>query len=87
MKWPPFWPVPRRPSLISRSIFRASAWPWFYGDQDQDLAALTRRFPGMPVIGAYGTGQIAFHDKNSRQLQNAVVTALYRKDPDVQPQP
>ena len=61
--------------------------PWFYGDQNQDLAALTRRFPGMPVIGAYGTGQIAFHDKNSRQLQNAVVTALYRKDPDVQPQP
>jgi hypothetical protein len=31
----------------------------------------------MPVIGTYGTGQIAFSGNSSRQLQNSVVTALF----------
>ena len=43
------WPAPRRPSLISRSIFVHRRGPWFTARPDQDLAALTRRFPGMPV--------------------------------------
>jgi len=63
--------------------------PYFHGKDDLDLAALTERFPGLPLIGAYGTGQIAFHGTRSRQLQNAVVAAIYEKsnqeNPHVQP--
>jgi small ligand-binding sensory domain FIST len=51
--------------------------PYFYGGEDRDLAALVERYPGMPLLGAYGTGQIAYHEDRSRQLQNAVVTALF----------
>lgn len=62
--------------------------PYFHGSDDRDLLALCERFPNLPVLGAYGTGQIAFAGRCSRQLQNAVVTALFRKDPNVvQPQP
>ncbi|WP_170285814.1 FIST C-terminal domain-containing protein [Propionivibrio limicola] len=56
--------------------------PYFYGRDDRDLAALLERFPGLPVIGTYGTGQIAPSSGTSqrlnRHLQNAVVTALIR---------
>jgi len=51
--------------------------PYFYGGEDRDLAALIERHPGMPLLGAYGTGQIAYAGGGSRQLQNAVVTALF----------
>ncbi|MBI2307458.1 MAG: FIST C-terminal domain-containing protein [Rhodocyclales bacterium] len=65
--------------------------PYFYGGEDRDLAALCERHRGLPVLGAYGTGQIAFHGGNSRQLHNAVVTALFHETPPepdhVQPQP
>lgn len=66
--------------------------PYFYGGEDRDLATLTGRHPGLPVLGAYGTGQIAFRGGNSRQLHNAVVTALFNDADDetedaVQPQP
>lgn len=65
--------------------------PYFYGGEDRDLAALRQRHPELPVLGAYGTGQIAFRGGNSRQLHNAVVTALFHRTPDetdhVQPQP
>lgn len=65
--------------------------PYFYGGEDRDLAALRDRYPGMPIVGAYGTGQIAYRGDNSRQLHNAVVTALFHKTPDetdhVQSQP
>ena len=61
--------------------------PYFYGDDDRDLAAVIERFPGMPLIGTYGTGQIAFSGDTSRQLQNSVVTALFSETPHVQPQP
>lgn len=59
--------------------------PYFYGDEDRDLAAVVERFPGMPLIGTYGTGQIAFDGNTSRQLQNSVVTALFSETPHVQP--
>lgn len=51
--------------------------PWFYGGKDRDLAALVERFPGLPLLGAYGTGQIAFRGNSSRQLQNTVVSAFF----------
>ena len=57
--------------------------PYFYGGEDRDLDVLRERFPGLPLLGTYGTGQIAptaGSDKHiNRQLQNAVVTALISK--------
>ena len=52
--------------------------PYFYGGEDRDLEALRQRFPGLPVLGVYGTGQIApAGAAGHRHLQNAVVTALF----------
>jgi small ligand-binding sensory domain FIST len=59
--------------------------PYFYGGEDRDLLALLERHPGLPVLGAYGTGQIVCHGRVSRQIQNSVITALYSRSPDVQP--
>ncbi|MEI7430073.1 MAG: FIST C-terminal domain-containing protein [Betaproteobacteria bacterium] len=54
--------------------------PYFYGGEDRDLSVLCERFPELPVLGIYGTGQIApanaLTGSVNRQLQNAVVTAL-----------
>ncbi len=54
--------------------------PFFYGGEDRDLKAFTERFPGLPIIGIYGTGQIApLGDRSGSgngQFQNSVVTAL-----------
>jgi hypothetical protein len=33
--------------------------PLFYGNDDRDLLAFRERFPGVPLLGAYGSGQIA----------------------------
>jgi len=58
--------------------------PYFYGGEDRDLVALCQRYPALPVLGTYGTGQIApgVHPTDAapggnRQLQNAVVSALF----------
>ncbi len=64
--------------------------PYFYGGEDRDLAVLHERFPGLPLLGSYGTGQIAAAQAGAamrnRQLQNAVVTALLSpKGSNVQP--
>ncbi|MBS1227389.1 MAG: hypothetical protein H6R17_666 [Proteobacteria bacterium] len=52
--------------------------PYFYGGEDRDLIALRQRFPALPVLGTYGTGQIApaTAQHANRALHNAVVTAL-----------
>ncbi len=51
--------------------------PYFFGGQDRDLAVDKERFPGLPLIGAYGGGQIApLHDGNG-QVHNAAVLALF----------
>lgn len=54
--------------------------PYFYGGEDRDLDALRERFPGLPLLGTYGTGQIApaasAAGHRNRQLHNAAVTAL-----------
>jgi len=54
--------------------------PYFYGEGDRDLELLCRRFPGLPVLGTYSTGQIApsscGNAMSNRLLQNSVVTAL-----------
>ena len=50
--------------------------PYFYGGDDRDLALLRRRFPGLPVLGTYSTGQITPSRCGNRLRQNSVVTAL-----------
>ena len=54
--------------------------PFFYGGEDRDLQAFSQRFPGLPVIGVYGTSQIAPLGERpgagNGLFQNSVVTAL-----------
>ena len=54
--------------------------PLFYGDDDRDLVAFRTRFPGLPLLGAYGSGQIAPAGHTNRQWQNSVITALFEAD-------
>lgn len=51
--------------------------PLFYGNEDRDLLAFREQFPGVPLIGAYGSGQIASVDGENRLFRNAVVTLLF----------
>ncbi len=61
--------------------------PFFYGGEDRDLKIVTERFPGLPLIGVYGTGQIAPLGNRSGAgnalLQNTVVTALVTPNREV----
>lgn len=51
--------------------------PYFFGGEDRDLEAVKARFPGMPLIGAYGGGQIAPMFNGNQQIHNAAVLALF----------
>ena len=57
--------------------------PYFYGGEDHDLNSVRQRFPDLPILGSYGTGQIAPTNSTlcagNRHLQNAVVTTLLYK--------
>ena len=59
--------------------------PFFYGGDDRDLQALRERFPGLPILGAYGNWQLApflsAGKRATQQLQNTVVTALIGSAP------
>jgi len=50
--------------------------PLFYGGDDRDLLAFRERFPGVPLLGAYGSGQIAPLTGSNLLFQNTVVTLL-----------
>ena len=52
--------------------------PLFYGSDDRDLLAFRQRFPGVPLLGAYGSGQIAPTAAGNRLFQNSALTLLYR---------
>lgn len=57
--------------------------PYFFGGEDRDLSAVVQRFPALPLIGAYGGGQIAPQPGGGRVVHNTAVLALFRAD--VQP--
>lgn len=57
--------------------------PNLYGGKDRDTALITRRFPGMPLLGFYGNGEIAHEAGQNQLLQYGTVLALY--DDHVQP--
>jgi small ligand-binding sensory domain FIST len=69
--------VPPAGALMFSCIGRS---PFFYGGEDRDLNAFTERFPGLPILGVYGTAQIAPLENGAGtrngQFQNSVVTAL-----------
>ncbi len=52
--------------------------PYFFGGEDRDLAAVKARFPGLALIGGYGSGQIAPLFNSNRVLNNTVLLALFR---------
>ena len=51
--------------------------PHFYGNRDRDLDLFKTRFPGLPVIGFYGNGEIAPLDGMNHLYQYSAVLGLY----------
>ena len=51
--------------------------PYFYGSIDRDLELVKQRFPGMPLIGFYGNGEIGELNGVNQLLQYAAVLSLY----------
>lgn len=54
--------------------------PHFYGDTDRDLDLLTHRFPGLPIIGIYGNGEIGPLDEANHLYQYSAVLGLFRAE-------
>lgn len=51
--------------------------PLFYGGEDRDQLAFRSQFPGLPLLGAYGSGQIATCAGKNHLFHNSVVTLLF----------
>lgn len=60
--------------------------PFFYGGEDRDWLAFRAAFPDVPLLGAYGIGQIIPGTKTNHLYLNTVLTLLY-ESPHVQSQP
>ncbi len=56
--------------------------PLFYGNEDRDLQAFVESLPGVPLIGAYGTGQIVPTAQANHLFHNTALTVLF-ESPDV----
>lgn len=54
--------------------------PLFYGDDDHDLQAFRETFPDTPLIGGYGSGQIAFSTGNNHLFNNTALTLLFESN-------
>ena len=51
--------------------------PHFYGNRDRDLDLMKSRFPGLPVIGFYGNGEIAPLDGVNHLYQYSTAFGLF----------
>jgi len=62
-----------------------SRGPWFHGGEDANRAAWRHHFGDLPLLGAYGNGQICPrpHQGGAHLIHNSVVTLLYG-DPETQ---
>ena len=67
---------PEKPPNFALMFSCLGRGPLFYGDDDRDLLAFREIFPGVPLVGAYGSGQIAPAGNGNRLFQNTVVTLL-----------
>ena len=54
--------------------------PWFFGGEDRDIAVVKECFPAMPLIGAYGGGQIAPLMDGNELVHNAAVLSLFAQN-------
>jgi len=54
--------------------------PYFYGGIDRDLELVKQRFPGMPLIGFYGNGEIGTLNGSNQLFQYAAVLGLFAHD-------
>lgn len=52
--------------------------PHFFGNRDQDLELLKARFPGLPILGMYGNGEIGPLDGANHLYQYSAVVGLFR---------
>jgi len=52
--------------------------PYFYGGKDRDLDLVTARYPGMPLIGFYGNGEIGPLDHENEIFQYSAVLGLFK---------
>lgn len=53
--------------------------PHFFGNRDRDLEQLRARFPGLPVIGMYGNGEIGPLDGGNHLYQYSAVYGLFAR--------
>jgi hypothetical protein len=60
--------------------------PLFYGEEDRDLGIFRDCFPGVPLLGAYGNGQIVPGERENVLFNNSVLTLLFENS-HVQPLP
>lgn len=51
--------------------------PYFYGGIDRDLELTKQRFPGMPIIGFYGNGEIGPLNNSNHIFQYAAILGLF----------
>lgn len=54
--------------------------PLFYGEEDRDRRAFCELFPGVPLLGAYGSGQIAPCDGENRLHHHSVASLLIEEN-------
>ena len=54
--------------------------PYFFGGRDRDLDLIRERFPGLPIVGAYGAGEIAPLPTGNGLIHNSAVIALCAAD-------
>ncbi len=52
--------------------------PHFYDNTDRDLELMQTRFPGLPIIGMYGNGEIGPLDEGNHLYQYSAVVGLFR---------
>ncbi len=52
--------------------------PNFFGNRDRDLDLVKARFPGLPVIGFYGNGEIGPLDGHNHLYQYSAVVGLFK---------
>jgi len=55
--------------------------PNFYGNRDRDLDMLRSRFPGLPIIGMYGNGELGPLDGANHLYQYSSVLGLFGAKP------
>jgi small ligand-binding sensory domain FIST len=54
--------------------------PYFYGGEDRDWSLFRQRYPGIPLIGFYGNGEIGPLNQANQIFQYSAVLGLFAQD-------